>query len=915
VRFLVIGRPYLRGSGRRFGLGRFAAAGSLALLISAHGPPAASQLLDDPLPRGSAEELPCHTTIVQELATAEIDELAFALQEGDAFIVDAIDVSGSIELLRLRLIGPDGHTLGNTCTGRIQQRAPVSGIYRLEVKDCIGADSGRYSLSLNLVSDTPRNCAVPLGCDKATLNRLEIPGQVDSFSFYGASGEPVSLDFESTLERRGGLEVRVYDPSGIAVLQTCGDSFDFNLPVTGRYTILVNSCLGKNTGVYSASWRSRSCPTHLGAHSGGGAIGLRLGRGESEITQLAASNLSCAYGETSGFVLDFNPPLPIVDGHFSGSAMPQDALSNTARLVDFDGAVVDDDGTQLIGGMSVRFNAARCNFQWTATSEDDRDWDGWSNDVEDDLGSRAADMDSTAEDHEISTSSLFGPGVCRDRFDNDGDGLADGDDPGCSAPLPIAPAVFSSFAGRHSGGAALALERSADGSRLTRLMTPSISCGTFTTRALMLDVDIPVSGSRFFASNILAGGGNPPGGAAAIDGVFFDGDGDGTREQALGILVLRFGEQCRFKWWASAHPDHDGDGWGDAAERSYGADERPFPGGLGLDSTPEDQHLPTSNLGDTGTCADLVDNDGNGLTDSADPKCALPTPTFTRTPTTTPSRTPTPTRTATSSASATMPVNDTPTRTLTPTISPTSPSLPTSTASPVPTSTPSPSATRPPATSTSTPPPSHTATPPAPTTAPTTPSQVACTGEGPIRALRSLPARFRPGEEVLIRLDLDVDEAALPRHATIIENLPKGWTLVAAGPPPTGEPLEGRQVRWMFSGVQIGDDGMDVNYTLRAPAHAVGPATFCGGVEYTNAGGDRGCLTLGCAVLPRASLCPGDCDGNGVVGVNEVLLQVAISLGGAPLASCPAGDTDGNGAITVNEVLATVNTALSGCSG
>jgi hypothetical protein len=180
--------------------------------------------------------------------------------------------------------------------------------------------------------------------------------------------------------------------------------------------------------------------------------------------------------------------------------------------------------------------------------------------------------------------------------------------------------------------------------------------------------------------------------------------------------------------------------------------------------------------------------------------------------------------------------------------------------------------------------------------------------------MRLLPTRFRAGEEIQIRLELEVDETASPQNAVIIENLPKGWTLLASGPPPTSQPLEGRQVRWAFEGAQVSDDGMDISYTVRAPAQAVGPATFCGGVEYVNPVGGRGCLTLGCAVLARASLCPGDCDGNGVVSVDEVLRQIGISLGGVPVSSCPAGDANGNGVITIDEVLATVNAALGGCS-
>jgi hypothetical protein len=59
--------------------------------------------------------------------------------------------------------------------------------------------------------------------------------------------------------------------------------------------------------------------------------------------------------------------------------------------------------------------------------------------------------------------------------------------------------------------------------------------------------------------------------------------------------------------------------------------------------------------------------------------------------------------------------------------------------------------------------------------------------------------------------------------------------------------------------------------------------------------------------------CVGDCDGNGQVIVNELVIMVNIALGSAPPASCTAGDADGSGTITVNEIIAAVNNALGTC--
>ncbi len=59
--------------------------------------------------------------------------------------------------------------------------------------------------------------------------------------------------------------------------------------------------------------------------------------------------------------------------------------------------------------------------------------------------------------------------------------------------------------------------------------------------------------------------------------------------------------------------------------------------------------------------------------------------------------------------------------------------------------------------------------------------------------------------------------------------------------------------------------------------------------------------------------CVGDCDGDGVVTVAEIILGVNIALGNLPLTQCPALDTGGDGQVTVDEILQAVNVALNGC--
>jgi dienelactone hydrolase len=78
-------------------------------------------------------------------------------------------------------------------------------------------------------------------------------------------------------------------------------------------------------------------------------------------------------------------------------------------------------------------------------------------------------------------------------------------------------------------------------------------------------------------------------------------------------------------------------------------------------------------------------------------------------------------------------------------------------------------------------------------------------------------------------------------------------------------------------------------------------------------------LLLGLASGPvGAADCPGDCDDNGAVTVNELVLGVHLALqgpaGGAGVMSvCTAFDLDGNGVVTIDELLEAVGAALRGC--
>jgi Ca2+-binding EF-hand superfamily protein len=59
--------------------------------------------------------------------------------------------------------------------------------------------------------------------------------------------------------------------------------------------------------------------------------------------------------------------------------------------------------------------------------------------------------------------------------------------------------------------------------------------------------------------------------------------------------------------------------------------------------------------------------------------------------------------------------------------------------------------------------------------------------------------------------------------------------------------------------------------------------------------------------------CSGDCNGDGVVQVDELVRAVAISLDDEPIGDCRPADGDDDGIVSVDEVIRAVRMALGEC--
>ncbi len=59
--------------------------------------------------------------------------------------------------------------------------------------------------------------------------------------------------------------------------------------------------------------------------------------------------------------------------------------------------------------------------------------------------------------------------------------------------------------------------------------------------------------------------------------------------------------------------------------------------------------------------------------------------------------------------------------------------------------------------------------------------------------------------------------------------------------------------------------------------------------------------------------CTGNCNGDDMVSINELIVAVNISSGSAPASACPAADRNRSGTVTIDELIAAVNNAANGC--
>ncbi len=204
----------------------------------------------------AADSLACGVPLTRHLDAGATDAYAFSIAADATVVVDAVDVSGSIGLIKLGAAG-----VGDTCSGSLTLAQPTS--TTVTVSDCVDNDAGDYTIVANVVADAPQNCGRPLPCGIAPyVHNLTVAGQVDAYTFSGSQGDRVTIKATDVSGEIGSLSLRLFDPTGTPVnsSEACADGVDIELASTGLYTVLVSACLLPHTGRYGIAFQSPACP-------------------------------------------------------------------------------------------------------------------------------------------------------------------------------------------------------------------------------------------------------------------------------------------------------------------------------------------------------------------------------------------------------------------------------------------------------------------------------------------------------------------------------------------------------------------------------------------------------------------------------------------------------------------------------
>ncbi len=302
----------------------------------------------------SDQEVSCGTPVLGTLGGRHDDERSYKLKDvptDSVVVVDVVDVSGTLDLLKLR-VGKEV-----TCSGSAAVRARRNEDVDIDVSDCFGRDSGSFVLTASVVSAGAANCSKPLPCGTVPfVRRFATPGETHAYSFFARAGDELMVWAGQGLPRASEqrMRLRLYRPDGAPLgrADSCGGRLAAQAPVTGQYTLLLSTCGKPEDKPYWLAFDAPSCPagpevTYLGLVR---ADGRPLAPDEYDLQGRAVFRV--AQGSGFLFVVEGSPGrsrAPVGLRAFSDSGWPNLQVLVSRPLGDGNPAVCDTRRPQLGG--------------------------------------------------------------------------------------------------------------------------------------------------------------------------------------------------------------------------------------------------------------------------------------------------------------------------------------------------------------------------------------------------------------------------------------------------------------------------------------------------------------------------------------------------------------------------------------
>jgi len=235
----------------------------------------------------------------------DFDAYTFTGSSGDRVVLTAPETSGASYNTSLYLYPPDGGTYVAITNGdRIDYQLALSGTYVLVVQDQSLSGTGTYAVSYLNVTAGPMTSGPdpdggPIVSGSIKTGTMSGPGDLDGFTFTGASGEHVILAAVATA---GALNTNLslYPPGGgPPIVATSADRVDATLTMDGTWTIVVEDYSDIAPGSYSLALMDLSSTLTSGSDPDGGPmISNEIHTGSSSVVgDMDAYTFSGAIGE------------------------------------------------------------------------------------------------------------------------------------------------------------------------------------------------------------------------------------------------------------------------------------------------------------------------------------------------------------------------------------------------------------------------------------------------------------------------------------------------------------------------------------------------------------------------------------------------------------------------------------------